>query len=215
MGLFGTSSKSAIKNAQQEPLQNAPYPIGVTPNYIANNETVLKLREKTWSLSGDSFDITTAQDNLPVFKCTGSVMSLHSKKLFTDSNKNPLLTISKKLLTIHTIFEVYRGDATDELLFTVRSHWNPLGGAKMTISFTNVHDKQPIELKINGDFFDRNAKITLGEGGQVVGRIDRNFATLGEVFGDQQTYFLRVAPGVDGLMLAAVCVCLDEKANDK
>lgn len=32
---------------------------------------------------------------------------------------------------------------------------------------------------------------------------------------DQQTYVLTVAPGVDAALLLAICICLDEKANEK
>ncbi|KAF8470795.1 tubby C-terminal-like domain-containing protein [Kalaharituber pfeilii] len=210
MGLFGNKGSSN----DNQPLAPAPFPIGVTPQYISQQEIVLKLREKTLSLSGDSFDITSAQTNQQMFKCNGSVMSLHSKKLFTDPQGNPLLTIARKIFTIHTTFNVYRGKDTDDHLFTVRSHFTFIG-TKMTVSFRNQATNQDIELKINGDFFQRNARITLGENGPVVARIDRSFLNLGQVFADNQTYYLRVAPNVDGLMMAAICVCLDEKAESK
>ena len=89
----------------------------------------------------------------------------------------------------------------------------------MSVTFTNLagatpDQRRPIELHLKGDLFDRNASITLGENGQTVGRIDRDFMNFGQVFSDKQTYYLTVAPGMDGLLLAAVCVCLDEKVND-
>jgi len=36
-----------------------------------------------------------------------------------------------------------------------------------------------------------------------------------EVFGDKQSYFVTVAPGVDLTLIAAICVCLDERENEK
>jgi uncharacterized protein YxjI len=35
-----------------------------------------------------------------------------------------------------------------------------------------------------------------------------------EVFFDQQTYAVMVAPGVDLALIAALCVCFDEKNNE-
>ena len=32
---------------------------------------------------------------------------------------------------------------------------------------------------------------------------------------DKQTYVLTIAPGVDASLLLAICVCLDEAANDQ
>lgn len=100
------------------------------------------------------------------------------------------------------------------MLFTVHSSW-VLSGAKIIITFNNATDGRPMELQIHGGFFnrDRNAKITIGENGPVVARIDRSFVNVGQIFTEAQTYYLKVAPRVDGLMMAAICVCLHEKAN--
>jgi uncharacterized protein YxjI len=52
-------------------------------------------------------------------------------------------------------------------------------------------------------------------GNIIVATISRNFLNAGQIFGDQQTYFVTVAPGVDYALIAAFCVCLDEKENEK
>lgn len=86
-------------------------------------------------------------------------------------------------------------------------------GAKMLATFTNASNGQPIELLVKGNWSDRSATITLD--GRVVGEIGRNFFNMAQIFGGQQTYQLSVAPGVDLAMMAAICICLDEKQNEK
>ena len=83
----------------------------------------------------------------------------------------------------------------------------------MIATFVNASTGQPIELLIKGDWLDRSADIRLG--GLVVATISRNFLNAGQIFGNQQTYYVTVAPGVDHVLIAAICVCLDEKENEK
>jgi len=63
--------------------------------------------------------------------------------------------------------------------------------------------------------FDKSAQITIGEGGPAVASISRSLMTAGQILGGQQTYYVTVAPGVDLSLMAALCVCLDEKENEK
>ena len=48
----------------------------------------------------------------------------------------------------------------------------------------------------------------------VVARIDRKLLSGKDVFFGQQTYAVTVAPGVDMALIAALCICLDEKNNE-
>lgn len=77
----------------------------------------------------------------------------------------------------------------------------------------NASTKQNVELLIKGDWFDRSASITMGS--IVVAQISRSYFNMREIFGGQQTYYVTVAAGVDLAMLAAICVCLDERENEK
>lgn len=85
--------------------------------------------------------------------------------------------------------------------------------SKSSVHFLNAADGREVELQINGDWFDRSADITCA--GQTVAHIGRSFFNVREIFADKQTYFVKVAPGVDLTLIAALCVCLDEKENEK
>ncbi|KAL7271949.1 hypothetical protein RUND412_005269 [Rhizina undulata] len=215
MGLFGGSSGQ--NNAPKEALTPWPTPLGVLSDYCRhNNEFTIKLREKKLSLTGDDFQITTTDGN-PFLRCKGQVFSIRDKKVITTADGVPLLNIQDKLLTIHTEYKVFLGEGSDDQVFHVRGHWTPfgIGGAKMTVTFRNRADgtNQELELNVEGDFFDRNARIKCQ--GKVVARIDRSFMNAGQLLFNQQTYYLTCAPRVDCVMMAVVCICLDEKANEK
>lgn len=66
---------------------------------------------------------------------------------------------------------------------------------------------------MNGNFLDR-CEIVDESTGAVVARIDRKLLSGRDVFFGVQTYALVVAPGADMALMAAMCICLDEKKNE-
>ncbi|KAG8685503.1 hypothetical protein FRC09_014702 [Ceratobasidium sp. 395] len=203
------SAESALTSL---PLAAQQVPLGVMPKYAQNYELTLKLREKKWSMSGDSYAITDTQGR-PYFKMEGHAFHIRDKKTLMEANGQPVFNIQNKLLSIHHQYLVYNANQSTESepLFLVKSHFS-LTGAKLDVTFTNAADGRQVVFELKGSFFDRNAEITMG--GQPVARITRQFMNAGELLFDQQTYFLTVAPGVDAAMMVALCVCMDEKVNE-
>ena len=90
---------------------------------------------------------------------------------------------------------------------------NLVGTSKMIATFQNASNGAAIELLVKGDWLDRSATITMGN--VVVAQISRSYFNMREIFGGQQSYYVTVAPNVDLALMAAICVCLDEKENEK
>lgn len=87
-------------------------------------------------------------------------------------------------------------------------------GSKAVATFVSSTGKQE-ELLMKGNFFDTRADIVdVAQGGIVVARIDRKILSGKDIFFGQQTYGVTVAPGVDMALIAAMCICLDEKNNE-
>lgn len=106
----------------------------------------------------------------------------------------------------------YAESPSGQVLFEVKGKFS-IGSSKMVASFTNAANKAPVELLIKGDWFDRSAAITMNN--VPVAQISRSFFNMREVFAAQQSYFVTVAPNVDLVLIAAICVCLDERENEK
>lgn len=85
--------------------------------------------------------------------------------------------------------------------------------SRSEINFTNKSDGSPITLHLKGNWTDRSAEITLND--RPVASIGRSFMNFGQLISDRQTYFVSCAPGVDLVLMAAICVCLDERENEK
>ena len=105
--------------------------LGINPAYCMPRQTTLVLREKVWSLSGDTFHIVD-DAGVEVLQCRGQAMSLSDRKEFADAQGKPLFSLRTKLLSLHktfyaeapdgrTLFEV-KGKFSSELF------WFPLFG---------------------------------------------------------------------------------------
>ena len=66
---------------------------------------------------------------------------------------------------------------------------------------------------MKGNFFNVSAEIKDGE--RVVARIDRKLFNIGQMFGSKQTYCVTIAPNVDMALVVAMCICLDERVNER
>lgn len=101
-----TSRKHSVQ------LAPVPQPIALFDQFIAGQTEVLHIREKVFSLSGDSFDVKDA-DGQSILKVKGQVLSSH--KAITDTSDNHLFDLVKERFHLHTIYLAKSPDGTDFL----------------------------------------------------------------------------------------------------
>ncbi|KIW21128.1 hypothetical protein PV08_01708 [Exophiala spinifera] len=188
----------------------APFhpPLGINQAFCRPHEETLQMKEKILSLSGDDFEVTTVS-GLHLCRCNGKVFSISGAKRFIDMQGNEIFTLKNKHIALHKSF--YAVGPNGEEVFKVKGHFSVLS-SKSTIHFQNQADGSQIELDLKGNWLNRSATITLA--GRPVAHISRSFMNARQIFGGQQTYFVTVAPGVDLVLIAAICVCLDERESE-
>ncbi|KAI1437448.1 DUF567-domain-containing protein [Xylaria sp. CBS 124048] len=191
-------------------MQAYPTPMGIFPQYIARQTEALVLKEKVLSISGDSFDIKMLSGQ-PVFQVKGEVFSLSGRKHFSDMNGNELFTIRKKLLALLGTY--YAEDPSGNILFEVKGKFS-IGTSKSVCTFRSANGKEE-SLLVKGNFFQTKVEIIDEATGQPVATIDRDLFNARQMFADQQTYVVTVAPNVDMTLVAAMCICFDERQNDQ
>ncbi|EGX48236.1 hypothetical protein TWF173_007179 [Orbilia oligospora] len=184
--------------------------VAIFPQFVAQKTEALVLKEKVFSLSGDSYDITTVE-KVPVFKVQGKKLSFSGRKIFADQQGNELFHLRKEHLSIHTTY--YGEDASGKVLFEVKSKFS-IGTSKAYVNFTDVNGTAH-SLLMKGNWFDTKSDIVDEKTGAVVASVNRKLLNFGELIGGQQTYVLTVAPGVDMALMCAACICFDEKNNEK
>jgi uncharacterized protein YxjI len=85
-------------------------------------------------------------------------------------------------------------------------------GSKATCTITPDNGQQVV-LKMKGGWLDLDAQIKNEANGQVAAVINRRLDGRDLLFG-RQTYHVVVTPGYDLSVIAAMCICLDEKNNE-
>ncbi|KAI2643575.1 DUF567-domain-containing protein [Xylaria nigripes] len=190
-------------------LQPHPTPLGLFPQFLARQYETLIMKEKILSLSGDSFDIKT-MNGQPLFQVKGEILSLSGRKHFMDMNGRELFTIRKKLLALHATF--YAEDPEGNVIFEVKGKFS-IGTSKSICTFKSITGKEE-SLLVKGNFFDTKVSIVDEATSQTVAIIDRKLLNMRELLADQQTYAVTVAPNVDLALVAAMCICFDERKNE-
>lgn len=99
---FRYNMSSQIANVQLPPVKQ---PIGLFPPFIAKQTETLILKEKVFSLSGDSFDICLANGQ-PLIKVEGKVGTLSGRKKIYDVGGKYLFDIYKEHFHIHATYVV-------------------------------------------------------------------------------------------------------------
>lgn len=152
-----------------------------------------------------------------------------------DANGQQLFDIRKQHVALHATY--YCKNPAGERILEVKSKFSskstPLmvlsivmpyqslmmmiivGTSKAIGTFTNVlAGGAPGELMMKGNFFASRAEITETATGRSVAVIDRQFANAAQLLGGKQTYVVTIQPGVDMALIAAMCICLDEKRSE-
>ncbi|KGO78278.1 hypothetical protein PITC_058810 [Penicillium italicum] len=185
-------------------------PIAIFDQFVSNEPQTIVLKEKVLSVSGDSFDIKLANGE-PILKVHGAWVSISGRKKVEDVHGRHLFDIVKELLHIHATYAIE--DPHGEKICEVRNNIR-LFGSKATASFNDRNGK-PVTLVMKGSWLDYTADIVDHENGRTVARIDRKLLSGRDLAFGQQTYAVVVAPGVDAALIAALCICFDEKNNER
>lgn len=190
-------------------LNPAPRQIGVFANMIARQSETIIMREKVLSLTGDSFEVKLASGQ-SILKVEGKVMSISGRKKVFDMAGTHLFDIVKEHFHIHTTYAIE--SPSGQKIMEVKNSWKIIG-SKATATFKSA-DGHPETLTMKGDWIDLAAEIHDESSGAMVARIDRKILSGRDLLFGQQTYALQVAPNVDMALMAALCICMDEKNNE-
>lgn len=173
--------------------------------------TVLVMKEKFWSLSGDSFKILDAQSRDVAFQIKGKAISLRDKKQLMDANGNEIARFQSKLLSFYKTFRVYIPSKEEEVM-EIKNKIAFLK-SKMEATINNICDHgKPMTIEAVGDWRDKNVVIS-EKGGRELATITRK-CNLKNIVLEDQTYYIRINSGVDKAMIVLLALAFDELEND-
>eukprot|EP00172_Hildenbrandia_rubra_P003195 Plantae.Rhodophyta-Hildenbrandia_rubra.ctg4813.p3 GENE.Plantae.Rhodophyta-Hildenbrandia_rubra.ctg4813~~Plantae.Rhodophyta-Hildenbrandia_rubra.ctg4813.p3 ORF type:complete len:191 (+),score=44.47 Plantae.Rhodophyta-Hildenbrandia_rubra.ctg4813:52-624(+) len=167
------------------------------------------LKEKVFSLSGDSFSIKDEHKN-PVFKVKGKAISLSEKKTLLDTSGNPLYKMKEKIFSMHTRQLIYDA-ATDKVVVTLkRKSIIPGKGVSTVEIWKGEDDKADPWLESKGDILRHNFVITEKASGREVVAVKRDLFNIKSLLTDRDKYGAKVAANEDAALIVMLVVAIDE-----
>ena len=154
------------------------------------------VKEKLFSI-GDDFWITDERGD-KAFLVDGKVLRLRQTLELQDPDGRVLVTVRKKLITMHETMEIEEDGA---VVATVRKALISPLHHRATVDLADGS-----QLEAVGNIWDKEFEITAG--GEVLARVSRAWFRI------RDTYGVEVAPGQDDVLFLAIAVALDRIQHD-
>ncbi|KAI4365543.1 hypothetical protein MLD38_021520 [Melastoma candidum] len=208
----------------------------VAPRYCAPCAVDMSVVRKVMTMSRGSFDVADLSGNI-LFKVRGSVLSLRDRRVLFDAAGNPLLTLQRKLVSMHRRWKAYRAESCDprDLLFSVkRSSLVQLMGMRLHVYLANNTGEECCDFRVEGSWSRNNCVIYAGYSNSVVTKVGdllyrRTCALLISYLGlilppkmqmhekhsvqsfllGKDRFMVTVYPGVDAAFIVAIIIILD------
>lgn len=170
-------------------------------------------------MSGDDFTATDANTGALWFRVDGKVMTMRQRKTLLDNRNQPAAVLTHKVMSLHKTVRVYSPADPNTPLFVAQKK-TTLKYRKATahLVVTNLMDGSTANVSLKGDARGKAGIIALGREGHdkahVIAKMYKP-TTAKQMFLDQHTYLVDVAPGVDAGFITALCVIWDEFSRDE
>ncbi|KAK1284096.1 Protein LURP-one-related 15 [Acorus calamus] len=183
----------------------------VGQQYCAPYVVDLTVRKKALSLSRGDFVVTDVNGAL-LLKVQGKVFSIIDRRVLVDGTGNPIVTMRRKMMTVHDLWEVYRGESmnSSDLLFSAKksSFIQPLK-TQLDVFLVPNTGESVCDFKVKSGFFERSYTICIGESNTIIAQMRRKY-TVSNVLLGRDTFRVTVYPNIDYAFIVALVVILDE-----
>jgi len=184
--------------------------IGNNGKYVSNEQTVLKLKEKFFSFSGDDCVIKDTNGKT-WFKINASTFSMSGKRTMMDSEGVEIAGYRKKLLSMHATAYitgesggktmVYATVKKESMMSLVSSAEIFIHNPPMDIDNVTTDGVAP-QIRVEGDFMAKKYDFMMGDRDNPykVAQVVRKWLTTYE----HTSYFVNIGTNMD---IAFVCMC--------
>lgn len=184
-------------------------------SYTFDQVTEFRIKEKIFSLSGDSFSIKRESDGEQLFKVKGNAFSIRDSKKLLTADGTELYKMTEKLLSFRD--RMYIEDVSSgEKVLTVRKKSiisvPIIGGRTLQVWKGGDDDGEPW-LEIKGSVLRKNFKVSVVDGEQEAAVVSRKLFNLSTLL-DSDSYVVRINPGFDAALMLFLAIAVDEHYHD-
>ena len=201
-------------NISNKPLAQIKNPIAAFERRFTFQKPItLLLKEKTFSWSGDDFNITDTNGQ-PYFKIKGKAFSMRQKKIFYDLYDQPIFNIKHELFSLRGRYKFFMKEGEQ-----VAVNVDPVGfgNTRYQVTFINIFSGKKLILDLVCDFMGSICGIFLGnaeQGAPLICKIYKQYDSK-LFFTGKNNYIVQISPNVDSALMLGLGVCFDEIKNDK
>lgn len=187
-------------------------PVPHHPRFSYNQLVEFKLREKYFSLSGDSFEIKNVTTDRVAFKVKGNPLSFRDSKALSDDAGNELYKISESMMSLHGRMQIVDVASKDTVLTVKKKSLIPKMGRVQ--AWRGETDDGEADIECEGDILKKDFTIKEKPTGTLLATIKRKTLSVSNIVFDKDHYIVRVEPGVDAAMMVFLVIALDEQYHD-
>lgn len=133
----------------------------VGQQYVAQTVKSYAVSKKKLSMSKGDWTITDQMGHSS-FKVSGRIASMRDRRFLQDAAGNKILTMKKKIVTLHDTWEILAGDGSTVLATSKKSSLVQFRTALDVMLASSTTGKHTPDYQVKGDFFDRNITIFRG-----------------------------------------------------
>ncbi|KAJ7947169.1 Protein LURP-one-related 15 [Quillaja saponaria] len=183
----------------------AASPISViNSNYCSSDTVNFDIVRKVMKVGSGNFVVTNVNDET-IFKVKAFIFTLHDRRILFDSAGNPIVTLYKKIMSMHERWEIYRGESTEpkDLIFTVKRSSVFQWKAKLHVFLANNTAQEKCDFRVENNI------IYADESSTIVAHMEKRTGFRSFLFGKDK-FKLTVYPNIDFAFIVTLIVILDE-----
>ncbi|CAN1277201.1 Protein LURP-one-related 15 [Linum perenne] len=129
-------------------------------------------------------------------------LSLHHRRTVMDPSGNVLVSMSRKVRTLHGRWQLFRGDSND-LMFSVKESSMLHRGNKWDVFLAWNTNERVSDFRIKSDYEEGSCIVYLGNTHQIIAQMYKDHSTDAESY-KTESYKVTIYPNVD----YAFIICL-------
>ncbi|XP_058739794.1 protein LURP-one-related 10-like [Vicia villosa] len=189
------------------PMLALPTPI-IGPQYCAPYPLELAVVKKVMTISDGNYVVTDVNGNI-VFKVKDPLLTLHERRVLLDAAGYPIITLRRKIATMHDRWEAYRGDSTKskDLIFTAKK--SSIIQLKINLEvFLAGNTKEDVcDFKVKDS--ESSCIVYVGESNNTLAKMQKKETVKSVLFGKDHL-MVTVYPNVDYAFIVALMLIFNE-----
>ncbi|GMY25642.1 protein LURP-one-related 15-like [Fagus crenata] len=199
-----------FRSAQTPPItQWTPVPI-IGVEYCASADPLqLVMVKEILHISNGNFEVKDSVDNV-VFKVKGKIATLRDRRVLYDAAGNPIVTIRRKIPSLHERWEVFKGESAKsrDLIFSVKRSAMVQSETNLLVFLANNNEENFCDYKVKVGS-EQSCQIYIRDSSTEVAKM-RQKETTGSIFLDRNKYIVTVNPNMDCAFIVSLIVLLDD-----